>query len=714
MIRMSDVFISYSRTDGFFVRKLHDALKERNRECWVDWSDIPPTVDWREEIFDGIGAADNFVFVISPESVSSPVCRDEVRHAHSSGKRLIPIVYQEVDSALVPPELARFNFISFRTAEDFNGAFEQLLNSLDTDFQWKRSQTRFLLRAAEWKKHDRDASFLMRGKELADAESWRDSKPVDKPPTPGDSNAAVSLDSGINATSELAEFIEYSIRARTESREAEMKASKALSKVEIEEQERSRKIRRMATTKHLLLGPLPAAMFFSVSDIENFSGSTAPCVILGGILLSMMVSWMYLVSERCFGNGTAVRAVRAEVGPRASAFVALAFTWDYLLLGAVYLGCAWNYLGYVAFEYWRNHMASPTNYNVMIVSFSIFSGITLILAIARRRKPGALWVNAFTAVTAGWAVWVFYSALVKGLHFPPIYTGSNFHFAAERFRVVRPGPVLETLGYFAPFAASLYLLTNENELYRNRSIDQASGLPAARWQLIRSLFLRAIFPILAAFSVSMLVPDYPRNRMYSAVPMLGGAMYMAGPQLSRILFASLVGVTAVTASAIACAVMTKSAWAALEDALEPIGLKALFATVPAAPRRRKIVWASFILLEMGLLAMAQGNIQQLIDLFSFGYGSACVLKGASILLFVIRKHDPPQAGLESGPRIRGGTALLVAMLTVLMFVLLIVGLLTRKAMIAVPVLCGFAFSVLLVGNQFRSRLKRQTGAVEIG
>ena len=34
---MADVFISYSRRDQAFVRRLHDALVAAGRETWVDW-----------------------------------------------------------------------------------------------------------------------------------------------------------------------------------------------------------------------------------------------------------------------------------------------------------------------------------------------------------------------------------------------------------------------------------------------------------------------------------------------------------------------------------------------------------------------------------------------------------------------------------------------------------------------------------------------------
>jgi hypothetical protein len=44
--RRASVFISYSREDKDFVRRLDAALTKRDRETWVDLEDIRPTEEW--------------------------------------------------------------------------------------------------------------------------------------------------------------------------------------------------------------------------------------------------------------------------------------------------------------------------------------------------------------------------------------------------------------------------------------------------------------------------------------------------------------------------------------------------------------------------------------------------------------------------------------------------------------------------------------------
>ena len=94
---MADVFISYSRRDTDFVKVLHQALEESNKETWIDWQGIAPTTEWWKEIEAGIEAADNFIFVISSDSVGSKYCLLEIDHAIKHNKRVIPVLRRSAD-----------------------------------------------------------------------------------------------------------------------------------------------------------------------------------------------------------------------------------------------------------------------------------------------------------------------------------------------------------------------------------------------------------------------------------------------------------------------------------------------------------------------------------------------------------------------------------------------------------------------------------------
>jgi WD40 repeat protein len=180
---MARAFISYSRRDTDFVRQLNDALVAHKREAWVDWKDIPLTAEWQQEILTNIETADSFIFVISPDSVTSPNCRKEIDHAVSNNKRMVPIFRRPVPDDAIPPALGRFQRIHFVDGDDFNSKFTALISALDTDLAWVQMHTRLLTRAKEWEREGKDNSFLLRGKDLREAERWV-AQSSDKDPKP--------------------------------------------------------------------------------------------------------------------------------------------------------------------------------------------------------------------------------------------------------------------------------------------------------------------------------------------------------------------------------------------------------------------------------------------------------------------------------------------------------------------------------------------------
>ncbi|MBE9031838.1 TIR domain-containing protein [filamentous cyanobacterium LEGE 11480] len=172
---MKDIFISYSRRDQEFVNKLNQAIEATGRDAWIDWQDIKPTVKWWQEIERGIEGANNFVFVISPDSIASSVCEKEIDHARQHNKRLVPIIYREgfvVDPASeAHAALNAHNWLLFREQDDFDKSFALLVESIEMDLDHVKAHTRLLQRSLEWIQERRD-SFLLRGDDLLDAEIW--------------------------------------------------------------------------------------------------------------------------------------------------------------------------------------------------------------------------------------------------------------------------------------------------------------------------------------------------------------------------------------------------------------------------------------------------------------------------------------------------------------------------------------------------------------
>ena len=123
---MGSIFISYAREDLDFVRKLHDALQSSGHEVWVDWEGIPPIGEWLAEIHQAIDYADACLFVLSPDFLESEPCAAELKRTLEQHKRLVPLIWREVDDSRVQPEIAKLNWIFIRETDDFDEAVDRL------------------------------------------------------------------------------------------------------------------------------------------------------------------------------------------------------------------------------------------------------------------------------------------------------------------------------------------------------------------------------------------------------------------------------------------------------------------------------------------------------------------------------------------------------------------------------------------------------------
>jgi WD40 repeat protein len=226
---MTDVFISYSRKDKIFVERLCRALTAQQREAWVDWEGIPYSAEWWEEIRAGIEATESFIFIVTPDSLASQVCHQEVAYARRLNKRIIPVIRRPVDDTALAAGwdgqawadqarenwggLRQINWLFFRRKpececeysdgnevinpacdgpecdrDEFGPALDALVETVETDLEHVKTHTRLIVRATHWQDNQRNSSFLLRGDDLEEAEAWLTAA-VNRQPAPTDLHA---------------------------------------------------------------------------------------------------------------------------------------------------------------------------------------------------------------------------------------------------------------------------------------------------------------------------------------------------------------------------------------------------------------------------------------------------------------------------------------------------------------------------------------------
>ena len=186
------LFLSYARVDAPLVKRASAQLAERGWKTWVDRTDIPSASDWMSAIRAGIEEADGFVFVMTPHSIASRMCRVELSIAVELSKRLLPLMPIDATTwtaetakvntdpnqqhdASIPAELAKLDYIDLADFSDRPDPFAALIDELaaaaSRDLDWTRRHTRLQQDAKRWVDTRYAPSALLREPLLTQAES---------------------------------------------------------------------------------------------------------------------------------------------------------------------------------------------------------------------------------------------------------------------------------------------------------------------------------------------------------------------------------------------------------------------------------------------------------------------------------------------------------------------------------------------------------------
>jgi TIR domain-containing protein len=128
-----DVFVSYGRQDGDWVRVLADNLYRTGFEVFFDEWEVGGGDVLVHRLETGIRAASNGVLVVSPVSVARPWVLEEyaamLTRAVAGQQRLIPVLLGEAE---LPPFLASRVWVDFRDAvgPEYEQRFAELVRAL--------------------------------------------------------------------------------------------------------------------------------------------------------------------------------------------------------------------------------------------------------------------------------------------------------------------------------------------------------------------------------------------------------------------------------------------------------------------------------------------------------------------------------------------------------------------------------------------------------
>jgi hypothetical protein len=99
------VFISYSRDDADWASEFAEALRDQRVDVWLDKWQLHAGDSLSDALEEGLRGSDAIVAILSETNAKRPNTFFEFGVALGMGKRLIPIVPEDMDRSFIPFEL---------------------------------------------------------------------------------------------------------------------------------------------------------------------------------------------------------------------------------------------------------------------------------------------------------------------------------------------------------------------------------------------------------------------------------------------------------------------------------------------------------------------------------------------------------------------------------------------------------------------------------
>ena len=120
-------------------------MERANIDVFVDRRSIYAGEEWQRRIYDAIRLSDIIIFAMSPNSVTSEICRWEIEQSLRMDKRILPIVITELAPETVPSELGNIQWLFFTgpnaSGRGFDENVAQLTSAIRADINGLQKDT---------------------------------------------------------------------------------------------------------------------------------------------------------------------------------------------------------------------------------------------------------------------------------------------------------------------------------------------------------------------------------------------------------------------------------------------------------------------------------------------------------------------------------------------------------------------------------------------
>ena len=448
----------------------------------------------------------------------------------------------------------------------------------------------------------------------------------------------------------------------------------------------------------IVLSDLASSAYYVGGIAEQAVGKAAPWFILAIMLFSYAVRAIYIESCSMFVRGGVYKVVHEALGGTLAKFSVSALMFDYVLTGPISAVSAGLYLSGLINETGADfhipgmHVNGPYFAAVFAVVVTLYFWRKNIIGIHESSEKALRIMQVTTVMVVILIVWCVVTILKNGYQPVPLPVPANLKFSPEALGWLKGtlAPSITIIAVLIGLGHSLLAMSGEESLAQvNREIAYPKLKNLERAGFVIFIY-SMMFTSLVSFFAVMIIPDAARPQFLNNL--IGGlSMYLAGPVSARLLFHAfvvLVG-TLILSGAVNTAIIGSNGVLnrVAEDGVLPDWFR--------HPHKRFGTTSRIINVIVGLqivtIVVSRGDVYMLGEAYAFGVVWSFAMKALSVLVLRYKQPGSREWKVPLNFRVRGTEIPVgLALITVALFALAIVNVLTKK----VATISGVSFTIL--------------------
>jgi amino acid transporter len=397
----------------------------------------------------------------------------------------------------------------------------------------------------------------------------------------------------------------------------------------------------------VVLSDLASSAYYAGGIAEHSFGRSAPWFILGVMFFSFAVRSVYMESSSMFVRGGVYVVVRDSMGPFVARLSVSSLLFDYVLTGPISAVVAGQYLAGLA-----NEVSELLHYSYRIPpnAFSAWFAIVVTIYFWWQNIKGihessskALRIMQITTVmVVAFLIWCPLTLLLRGgpAQWPPAPLPANLTFNADALGWLNGTvfPSIPAIAIAIAFGHSLLSMSGFEtlaQIYREVASPKLKNLKiTGNIVCIYAVVCTGVITLFAG----MIIPDAERLKFQDNL--LGGlAMYLAGPQVLRLLFHAFV----VFVGALILSGAVNTSLIGANGVMNRVAEDGVLLDWFRKPQKRFGTTYRIInlitLLQILAIALSQGDTYTLGEAYAFGVVWSFALKALGVLVLRFTRHD---------------------------------------------------------------------------